>query len=127
MILFFDKNTGTSIPETLRKLKPPFQVEYHQEHFALNEDDDKWLPIVGANKWLVIGHDHFDKNESEKAAVKKYKVGYFRMWGGNATKWQKMKIFFKACDKIMEVGASTRRPFLFKIKKNGHLKRVKLP
>lgn len=86
MILFFDKNTRTSITITLQKLKPPFQVEYYQKHFKLSEDDDKWLPIVGAKKWLVIGHDHFDKNDSEKAAIKKYKVGYFRMWGGHVTK-----------------------------------------
>jgi hypothetical protein len=128
MILFFDKNIGTAIPKALKTIKPPFEVEYHEEHFAKDEDDDRWLPIVGTNKWTVIGHDRkFHKNQSELDAIRKYKIGCFYLWGAEATKWEKVKVFIKACDRIITTEASTRRPFIFLVKKTGTLKRIKLP
>ena len=128
IILFFDKNTGTGIPKALRELKPPFKVEYHERHFKKDEDDDRWLPVVGAKKWIVIGHDRkFHENQNELDAIKKYKIGCFYLWGAEATKWEKVKLFFKACDNIMLTAMSTKRPFIYSVKKNGNLKRVKLP
>jgi hypothetical protein len=128
MILFFDKNIGTGIPIALQNLEPPFKVEYHQQHFALNELDDKWLPVVGRNHWTVIGHDRkFHEKESELDALTKYKIGCFYLWGANAKKWEKIKVFFKACDRIVEAEANTPRPFIYKVKRNGGLRRIKLP
>ena len=127
MILFFDKNIGTTIPKALKKLKPPFQVEYHQIHFPKEELDDKWLPIVGKNNWTVIGHDRkFHERENELEAIQKYNIGCFYLWGAEATKWEKMKVFFKACEKIIQMDASTPRPFVYSIQKNGNLKQIKL-
>lgn len=128
MILFFDKNIGTSIPKGLAMMKPPFQVEYHQKYFAMNLEDDKWLPIVGTKQWTVIGHDKsFIDNQSELDAIKKYKIGCFCLWGANITKWEKLRIFFKSYDHIAAAEASTNRPFVYLIKKNGGLKAKKLP
>jgi len=127
MILFFDKNFGTSVPKALRILKPPFGVEYFQEHYELATEDDRWLPVAGKNKWTVIGHDKFVKNESELYAIKNYSVGCFYLWGGNAPKWLKFKLLVKAIDRIIQAEASTPRPFVYAVKKNGNLKRIKLP
>lgn len=128
MILFFDKNTGTSVPKALAKLKPPFQVEYHQKYFAMDCPDDIWLPDVGTKNWTVVGHDrNFHENQSELDAIKKYKIGCFYLWGANASKWEKARLLFKAFDQIVAMDKSTNRPFVFSVKKNGHLKRVKLP
>jgi len=118
------RNAG---PKALRLLKPPFKVEYFQKHFELEEEDDKWLPIIGRNKWMVIGHDKFDKNESELYAIRKYRTGCFYLWGAKAPKWDKIKLFFRAFERISEVATSTPRPFIFAVKKNGNLKRIKLP
>lgn len=128
MILFFDKNIGIGIPKVLGKLDPPFGVEYYQNHFVLNLEDDKWLPVVGSNNWTVIGHDRkFHKKQNELDAIKKYKVGCFYLWGAEATKWEKVKVFFKACDNIITAESSTPRPFIYSVKKNGNLKQIKLP
>lgn len=127
MILFFDKNIGIEIPTALQKLKPPFKVEYHAKHFPMDEDDDKWLPVVGRKSWTVIGHDRkFHKNESELAAIKRYKIGCFYLWGAEETKWEKVKVFFRACENIIMLETSTKRPFIFSVKKNGNPKRIKL-
>ena len=127
MIIFFDKNIGTAIPKALQLLKPPFGIEYHEKHFAYNEEDDKWLPTVGRNKWFIVGHDRYDKSQSELYAIKKYKIGYFRLWGAKAPKWEKIKVFFRACEYIIEATKSTARPFGYSVKKRGNLKRIKLP
>lgn len=128
MILFFDKNFGTSVPKALALLKPPFQIEYHQKHFAQDLEDDKWLPVVGMNNWIVIGHDKsYPENQSELDAIKRYNIGCFCLWGAQSRKWEKAKVFFKAYQQIAETGASTPRPFVYSVKKNGNLKRIKLP
>lgn len=128
MILFFDKNTGTSVPKALAILKPPFKVEYHQLYFNMDCPDDEWLPKVGVKNWTVIGHDRkYHENKSELDAIKKYKIGCFYLWGGNATRWEKMTLFFKSYKQIAVANNSTRKPFIFSVKKNGNLKRVKLP
>jgi hypothetical protein len=127
MILFFDKNFGTSVPKALSELKPPFEVDYFQKHFELEIPDDKWLPVAGEKHWTVIGHDNFTKNESELYAINKYSVGCFYLWGAKAPKWVKVKLLFKAIDKIIDAENHTRRPFVFAVKKNGNLKQIKLP
>jgi hypothetical protein len=127
MILFFDKNFGTSVPKALKTLKPPFGIEYFQDHYELEIDDDKWLPEIGKKRWTVIGHDKFNKFDSELYAIKNYSVGCFYLWGGMAKKWDKMKLFFKAIDRIIQADTSTPRPFVYAVKKNGGLKRIKLP
>jgi len=128
MILFFDKNIGTAIPKALEKLKPPFQVEYHQKYFPMDLDDDKWLPEVGSKNWTVIGHDRsFHENQSELDAINKYSIGCFCLWGAKAKRWEKTKLFFRAYDRIAIAESATTRPFIFSVKKNGNLKRIKLP
>ena len=78
MILFFDRSTGTTVPRTLQwqNLKFPIRVEYHETHFPYDEDDDKWLPIVGGWGWTIIGHDYsYHKQPHELNALKRYNMG----------------------------------------------------
>lgn len=128
MILFFDRNTGTSVPKALELLRPPFQVEYHQKYYQADMADDLWMPEVGEKGWTIIGHDrNLHQNESELAAIQKYKLGCFYLWGANAKKWDKMKLFLKAYEQIAVMSVNTQRPFVYSVKKNGGLKRIKLP
>lgn len=125
MILFFDRDTGTSLPKALRILKVP--VCYHQEHFAKNEPDDRWMPVVGHNQWILIGHDsqhHLKPNELY--AVKQYNLGCFYLWGGNASRWEKMRCFARAFDRIMTAINITKRPFIYRVDSRGILKSVEL-
>lgn len=125
MILFFDRDTGIRLPKALRMLK--LSVCYHQEHFAKNEPDDKWMPVVAQNQWILLGHDskhHLRPNELY--AVKQYKLGCFYLWGGNASRWEKMRCFARAYDRIMRAIEITKRPFIYRVDKRGLLTSVKL-
>ena len=87
MILFFDRDTGTTLPLVLRtaRLNFPIPVEYHQAHFPLEEQDDIWLPAVGQWGWTVIGHDsQHHKRLNELSAIKQYGIGCFYLWGAEA-------------------------------------------
>ncbi len=73
MILFFDRNIGTVVPQVLlwKSLKFPIQVEYHQRHFAKDEQDDIWLNQVGQWGWTGLGHDSkYHKRPNELSAIK---------------------------------------------------------
>ena len=125
MILFFDRDTGTTLPKALRMVR--VSVCYHQEHFAKNEPDDRWMPIVAQNQWILVGHDsrhHLRPNELY--AVKQYDLGCFYLWGANASRWEKMKCFARAYDRIMRAIDTTTRPFIYRVNKNGSLTSVEL-
>ena len=130
MILFFDRSVGTTLPKILRwqALKFPLQVEYHQLHFPPEEQDDRWLPVVGQRGWTVIGHDSsYHTNPAELSAIKQYEVGCFYLWGSQAPRWAKLQCFARAFDRIVEAEAHATRPFIYRVYQDGHLAPVPIP
>jgi hypothetical protein len=129
MILFFDRTVGVNIPKALRyHLNLPIQVEYHQLYFDQSLADDMWLPQVGAWGWFVIGQDYkYHKMPSELAALKEHKMGVFYLWGSTAPRWETMRVFARAYDRIVTAALNTPRPFGYRIDKNGRLLSVPIP
>ena len=128
MILFFDRSIGIRIPKALALARIPEQIHYHQEHFPMDELDDKQLPIVGQNSWTVIGQDYsYHKNASEIAAIKQYGVGTFYLWGAKAKSWEIFHCFMRAYERIVKADANTKRPFIYTVAKNGQLRSVSIP
>lgn len=130
MILFFDRSVGAVVPQVLqwKSQRFPFQVHYHEQHFAIDEKDDIWLSQVGQWGWTVIGHDSkYHQKPPELSAIKQYKIGCFYLWGSNATRWEKLKCFARAHDRITEAGANTPKPFIYRISHRGTLRSVPLP
>ena len=125
MILFFDRSVGVGFPRALLEIKKfPLGIEYHQQHFVMDELDDVWLPAVGQHGWFVIGHDYsYHKNQSELEAIKNYGIGVFYLWGSEAPQWESVRVFARAYDKIVKAAAETTRPFVFWVRKNGNMRR----
>lgn len=125
MIFFFDRSIGVKIPEALRHVRVPNDIELHQEHFAQNEQDDVWLSQVGVWGWIVFGQDYkYHEMPSELAAIRQHNVGCFYLWGSEAPRWETMRVFAKAYDKIVRAATVTPRPFVFEVRKNGGLSEV---
>ena len=123
-VLFFDRDVGTSVPRALR-LFVPVRVEYHQLHFAQGSDDDVWMPTVGANGWVLIGHDkHHHTRSPELAAIVRHGIVCFYLWGANAPKWEKMRCFLNAYQEILAVVAGALGPMVYRIDRSGSLSRV---
>ena len=128
MILFFDRNVGTIVPKTLKTLRLPTSVEYHDDIFPKNTPDDRWLAEVGQWGWTVIGHDQkFHTEANELSALKQYRIGCFYLWGNNAPRWAKMQCFARAYDRIVAAEANTAKPFVFRVTLTGHLRTVPIP
>ena len=133
MILFWDKNTPKTIPEALKSLNIPQGIEWYLMHFPLSDvypegGDDKWLSQVGDWGWIVISQDyHFHERENERYALKQHNVGCFYLWGAEATKWEIMRCFVRAYDKVIQAATTTPRPFVFWVSKTGRLTQQPIP
>jgi hypothetical protein len=102
-------------------------VSYHQEHFARNEPDDKWMPVVARNQWILIGHDsQHHLKPAELYAITQYGLGCFYLWGGSDSRWEKMRCFARAYDRIIRAIETTARPFIYRVNRAGSLTPVQL-
>lgn len=125
--LFFDRGVGTRIPRTLRSLGVPVGIEHHQEHFAKDAPDDLWLPAVGGQGWTVIGFDwSYHKNQAELSALRQYNIGVFYLWGVQMRTWERMFCLARAYEGIIRAIETTPRPFIYRVRKYGQLRRVEL-
>ena len=122
--LFFDRSVGTTIPRTLRRLRVPVGIEWHQENFSRDAADDAWLPVVGDKGWSVIGFDwSYHKNQAELAAIQQYNIGVFYLWGAEGQTWERMFCFARAYARIVQAMNNTPRPFLYRVRQSGQLRR----
>lgn len=125
--LFFDRSVGTRIPRTLRSLGVPVGIEHHQEHFAKDAPDDLWLPAVGGQGWTVIGFDwSYHKKQAELSALRQYNIGVFYLWGVQMRTWERMFCLARAYEGIIRAIEATPRPFIYRVRKYGQLRRVEL-
>lgn len=129
MILFFDRSVGVTIPQALQSVTHfPDEVHWHEQHFPPDAADADWLPVVGAWGWTLIGHDfNWDRNELELAALRDYHIGAFYLWGAEESRWETLRCFAAAYDRISTVERQTPRPFLFRVHRRGGLTEVPLP
>ena len=124
-VLFFDRDVGTTLPRALNVLRLPTQVEYLQNHFPTDSPDDVWMPVVGAQGWILIGHDRMHHRRSpERSAIQENKMGCFYIWGAQATRWEKMRCFLNAYERILEAIVATPKPFIYRINRFSNLQPV---
>lgn len=125
MTLFFDRNIGVKIPLALLSLRLPVDIKYHQLHFAQQTPDDQWRATVGGWGWFVITQDYkYHLRPNELGALQQYDIGCFYLSGANASKWETMRVFARAYDRILGAALNTPRPFVYRIDKLGRLRSV---
>ena len=130
MIIFFDRSVGVILPKLLQwsSLRFPIKVEYHEQHFPIDEQDDIWLQKIGQWGWTVVGHDRrYHERTTELSAIKQRKIGCFYLWGAEATRWAKLQCFARAYDRIVEADANTPKPFIYRVTRTGRLHTIDLP
>ncbi len=124
-VLFFDRDVGTALPRALGILRLPKPVEYLQSHFPTDTQDDEWMPVVGSRGWILIGHDRMHHRRSpERSAIQRYEMGCFYLWGAQAPRWEKMRCFLNAYERILESIDTTPKPFIYRINRFSRLESV---
>lgn len=128
LTFFFDRNVGTRLPESLKRLRPPHDVTWLQEARIPQETpDDVWLETVGKKGWLVVSHDRkFHSISAEAIAVKQHSVGCFYLPGASSDSWEKCRLFMRSFNRMVALAQATPKPFVFRIGRNGHFNQVKL-
>lgn len=133
MTFYFDRCFGKRFPQALRTADPPFAVEFHHDpgnkfKFTQTTPDDEWLAKVGAEGWIVFSHDRkFHKRLPERTAIKQHKVGCFYLWGANDGIWFKTHCFMRGYDNIARCVATTPKPFIYSVARDGQVKQVRIP
>ena len=125
--LFFDRDVGIRLPQALRLLRLPVDIEYHQNHFPGDAKDEEWMPAVGRRGWTLIGHDgQHHLVAAERSAILDYRIGCFYLWGNSARLWQKMRCFLRGFEGVLEAVQDTDPPFVFKVREAGRLEAVEI-
>lgn len=103
----------------LRNTRAPFVVEYHDDKkhgFAQGEDDDKWLAVVSAKRWVVISHDkRFHSDSLAVEAVRQHGGRVFYLDGGSSVKWDKLRRFAAAYRKMEIIIKREKAPFIYRV------------
>ena len=124
-VLFFDRDVGTALPQALTLLRLPTTVEYLQNHFPADAQDDTWMPVVGSRGWILIGHDRMHHRRSpERSVIQQYEMGCFYLWGAQARRWEKMRCSLNAYERILEAIDTTPKPFIYRISRASRLESV---
>ncbi len=125
LVLYFDRNFGKRIPGALSKLRPPFEVRWHQgEGFPQNMPDDEWLEVVSKKNWIVFTQDiKFHIIEHEAEAIKQHAARCIYFPGANDGMWKKLCLFFRYHEKVMRAVEGEAPPYIFELSGSGRLEK----
>jgi len=121
VVLFIDRCLGRfDVPDALRQAGA--LVEVHHDHFSQDAKDQDWLPVVGANGWLVLTNDKkFRHNYVELVAMFKGDVKAFVLGGKDASGQKMGAIFVKALKQIFSLASRLDAPFIANVTSAGNV------
>ena len=120
-MIFIDRSFPKGVAEALKKVRD--DVFWFEDKFSHNTKDIEWLPVAGANQWLVIVRDKKIRTRpGERRVLIEHNVGCFIVsQKRNLTRWEYLKLLAATLDKMEEFFATTRRPFMCKVDASGKL------
>lgn len=114
------------VPDVLRNAG--HIVHLQREQFATGAQDVEWLPVVGANRWVLITKDErIRKRPLELKAFVGAKVRAFVMtMAGEMTGADQGELIGRALKRIVLLAAKTKPPFLANITASGNVELIQL-
>ena len=103
-------------------------IRWHQEQlFAKDMPDDEWMEIVGPRGWVVLSQDRkFHVRENELLAVKQHNIRCFYLPCASDDRWVSLCHIVRRHEKMMELAVTIPPPFIYELKGNGRLYKVKI-
>jgi hypothetical protein len=124
-VLFIDRNSGG---RTFRAQieEHGIAVKLHDEHFSATTDDEEWLKDVGQRGWIMItGDARVTRSPLFLLRLKQTKARVFILKGLNgATPEGKAQCVIAHYDRIVRTCQTEDAPSLWKINKDGALKKI---
>jgi hypothetical protein len=121
-VLFLDENlcNSAAILETLNKLGIRF--ERHLDRFSRGAPDEEWLPVVGANGWILLTSDKKIRyNFLEKRALLKSRVREFVFVSGNMSGAEMAGALEMAFAKMQRMCRKFQPPFVAALTRAGEV------
>jgi hypothetical protein len=119
-VLFLDENLHKCAPVLALLEKSGTRYVRHADKFIAGEIDEKWLPKVSQEGWVILTKDKGIKyNELEIAAIKENKGREFVFGSGNWSGDQMADILSKALPKMKRLAKKTEAPFIASLTQTG--------
>ena len=120
MKFLIDENLSVKIARSLRDIDQ--DVFHVTEVLSQGAPDTEVLEFAGDNDYLLITKDNRIRYKpNEKAALRKHKVGIFLLGGKNVSFLETYQQLIRNWDKILECAASTKGPFVRRIRPRGRV------
>jgi len=111
------------VPATLRA--SGWAVEIHDDHFAQDTKDVDLLPAVARREWVFITQDaRIRYHSAETTAWREAGLRVFVVVTANLRAEETAAILEKARTRIDEIAASEQPPFIYRVGKDGSVKRI---
>ena len=115
---FLDRCLGTGVGIALQKAG--LKVEFHQDHFAEDADDETWITAVGQRGWVVLTKDKaIGRKPIELQAVQVANVRMFSLSRGNMTGEDMGRVFV---ENLLNMGRLIKKhpaPFIARVTARG--------
>ena len=101
------------------------QVVTPYEGGLAGSTDESWLAHIGSRRWLALMRDQNIKRRAlERRALVSAKVGAFGCTTGEATADEVTAVVLKLIQKMVNIGVSEPRPFVYTFGLSGHLRQI---
>lgn len=98
------------------------RFERHLSHFSRGTPDEKWLPVVGMNGWVLLTADkRIRYNLLEKRALDKSRVREFVFSSGNMSGLEMAQALEQAIRKMLNMCRRINPPFVAAITRDGEV------
>jgi len=125
LVFFVDRSLGRKVmPDALRAVGA--EVRVHDDFFPQDAKDEVSLAEVGRHGWVVLTKDkRLRYREVEIQALLAEKVGCFILTArGDLSGVEVGHIFVKALPAMKKLCATTARPFIARVSRDGNLTTV---
>jgi len=126
-MIFVDRSVPKSVAAALMAVRN--DVMWLEPRFPHNAKDTDWLPVAGAEGWLVVTRDkHIRHRPGELRSLIAHGVGCFIfVQKPDLTKWEYLKLLCLRLDEMERLFADVPRPFIYGIARDGQLRRIYPP
>lgn len=132
MKIYFDENTSPYICRALQELqrsrnvelKDPIEVISIEEQFGRSAKDEDWIPLVGAERAMVITHDfNIMRTRHQRELCERFGVGLVIIRPPSKKKglgyWEQVQLLVKYWLDIVKVASRKSGHYHFELKPSG--------
>ncbi len=120
IIFLVDECLGKGVVRALRKAGR--HAEWSRDHYPEGTDDEEWIPKVAERGWVILSKDErIQSRPHEVHAVKASGAALFVLRARNMNGDAMVAAYLAALSKIEKYASSRRRPFIYRVSRDGKL------